>query len=104
MYHVGLLMYKFYNRMLPIVFDEMFTSNSDLYSYHTRQHDLLHVPLYRTQLGLNSFNYQAVTIWNFIFLKDNSLLRPKTFQLVKIDKNLVIGRSTCLVYGSKIKK
>ena len=68
MYHVGLLMYKFYNRMLPIVFDEMFTSNSDLYSYHTRQHDLLHVPLYRTQLGLNSFNYQAVTIWNFIFL------------------------------------
>ena len=54
--------------MLPIVFDEMFTRNSDVHSYHTRQQDLMHVPHFRTQLGMNSFTYQAVTIWNFIFL------------------------------------
>ena len=65
-YNIGMLMYKYHHGKLPRVFD-MFVNNSQVHSHYTRQHNLLHVPRFRTEIGKRSFNYQAVIIWNLIF-------------------------------------
>ena len=80
-YHVGLLMYKFHNNMLPIVFDVMFTRNSDVHSHNTRQRNLMRVPLYTSELGQNSFKYQAVKIWNLIRQNMDIDIKISTFKL-----------------------
>ena len=65
-YNVGLFMYKYKNYMLPDVFESMFTFNSDVHSYDTRQRTLLHVPRPGNALAKKSFKYLAVLIWNTI--------------------------------------
>ena len=64
--------------------------------------DLFSVGCYGLHISTGQFGYYHIRFETT--LKDNYLLSPKIFQLVKIDKNLVITRSTYLVYGSKIKK
>ena len=72
-------MYKYVNNMLPPVFN-MFTRNSDVHSYNTRQQHLLHIPKVRTELGKNSFNYQAVIFWNYICQNIDIDIRIGTFK------------------------
>ena len=78
-YHIGLFMYKYHNYMLPTVFN-MFTRNSVVHSYYTRQHNLMHVPYFRTELGKKSFNYQAVIVWNYIFQNMDANIGIGTFK------------------------
>ena len=41
--------------------------NSDKYEYRTRQAECLEVPTFTTELGIRSFKFQAVRIWNNVF-------------------------------------
>ena len=43
-YSVEKFMYKYHQSKLPNIFTNFFTYNRDIHTYHTRQHDLLHVP------------------------------------------------------------
>ena len=65
-YNIGLLMYKYHHGWLPSVLD-MFSKNSDVHNYGTRQANYLKIPQFFTDLGQMSFRYQAVKIWNNIY-------------------------------------
>ena len=69
-YCVQLFMFKYKRSLLPSLFDELFLTNSSVHSHNTRQHDLLHVPIIRTEpfsrtvrmLGVYSYNYFSTRI------------------------------------------
>ena len=71
-YNVGLFMYKHSHHWLSSIFD-MFTKNSDIHQYYTRQSELLHIPIFNTEIGKRSFRAQATTIWNHIYTNVESL-------------------------------
>ena len=66
MYCIGVFMYKFHHRKLPKVFDGYFVRNSDIHNVNTRQSDLLHVPLFRSNLSKKFIRYAGVLCWNAI--------------------------------------
>ena len=41
-------MYKHHHDLLPSIFSDFYVQNKSVYDYHTRQENLLHVPLLRT--------------------------------------------------------
>ena len=55
--------------MCPI--KAIFMSNQDVHNYNTRHHNLLHVPVARTELVYKTFKYRGVHIWNEILLHVN---------------------------------
>ena len=65
-YNIGLLMYKHYHGWLPSVLN-IFRKNRDRHNYCTRQAECLEVPSFTTELGIRSFKFQAVKIWNTIY-------------------------------------
>ena len=69
-YCVGLFMYKHHHGQLPEVLN-IFTKNSEVHGYDTRQADHLQIPYFSSGIGKMSFKFQAVKIWNKIltFLK-----------------------------------
>ena len=52
---IGIMMYKYANNRLPPVINEMYTTNSDIHNYTSRQKELLHV---------KSFVNTSARIWN----------------------------------------
>ena len=66
-YNIGLLMYKYHHRKLPEILN-VFKTNSEVHIHYTRNSDLLYVPKFKSEYGKRSFRYQAVKIWNEIYL------------------------------------
>ena len=74
-------MYKHSHHWLSSIFD-MFTKNSDIHQYYTRQSELLHIPIFNTEIGKRSFRAQATTIWNHICCNIGSLdIKIGTFKI-----------------------
>ena len=65
-YNIGLLMFKYHHGWLPGVLN-IFKRNRDKYEYSTRQAECLEVPSFTSELGIRSFKFQAVRIWNNVF-------------------------------------
>ena len=65
-YNIGLLMFKHHHGWLPGVLN-IFKKNREKYEYSTRQAECLEVPRFTSELGIRSFKFQAVRIWNNIF-------------------------------------
>ena len=65
-YLIGRFMYRVYNSDVPNLFEELFVSNTSIYSYETRQSMKLHVPYCRTNLGKFGIRYRGTLIWNTI--------------------------------------
>ena len=63
-YLVQLFMFRYNSHKLPPIFDNMFSKNSDVHNYNTRQSSLLHVPLPKTNLTKMSVAYAGVIKWN----------------------------------------
>ena len=81
-YNIGLMMYKFHHRKLPLIFDDFFTRNAEIHSHHTRQSNCLHVPLFSTETGKRSFRFKAVIVWNDLRRNLKSVnIRISTFKL-----------------------
>ena len=78
-YNIGLLMYKYHHGLLPKILD-IFERNMDIHQYNTRQAIQLHIPICKTELGKRSFHYQAVKIWNEIFLALRVDIKIGTFK------------------------
>ena len=72
-------MYKYHHGLLPKILD-IFERNMDIHQYNTRQAIQLHIPIYKTELGKRSFHYQAVKIWNEIFLALRVNIKIGTFK------------------------
>ena len=63
---VSKLMYRYSNRCLPPMFNEMFLSNHQVHSHMTRHCQKIHVPLCRTAMLQRTFRYKGAIIWNHI--------------------------------------
>ena len=89
-YNIGLLMYKYHHGWLPNVLN-FFKKNKDKYKYLTRQAECLEVPSFTTEIGIRSFRFQAVKIWNSIYKFLNVDNKIGTFK--KYLKNLLIKKN-----------
>ena len=59
-------MYKVMNNLVPSFIVNMFTVNSAIDNYNTRQKNNLHIPGYRTKVREHSVSVCGVNMWNDI--------------------------------------
>ena len=61
-------MYRFKNRLLPLVFNNFFTEVSEVHRYNTRSaaKQSSYLPEVRTTYGKFNIRFQAPVIWNAI--------------------------------------
>ena len=64
-YCVQLFMFKFYHHLVPNIFDNFYTINSDVHPHFTRQSSLLHVAKAKTKPKLTSIRITGVKTFNF---------------------------------------
>ena len=62
-YLVGQFMYRYENKLLPIVFESYFTLSNTIHAYNSRQQSSFRLPYYHTDLGQRSVRYTGVKIW-----------------------------------------
>ena len=63
---IGIMMYKYANDLLPPALHYLYTSNSDVHNYTTRQRHLLHVNKSNINTYSNSFGNTSARIWNVV--------------------------------------
>ena len=63
---IGIMMYKYANNILPLAINDLFTTNSDVHNYTTRQKHLLHVNKSNINIYSKSFGNTSARIWNAI--------------------------------------
>ena len=61
---IGIIMYKYANNLLPPVINNMYTTNSDVYNYSTRQKHFRHVNKSNINIYSKSFVNTSARIWN----------------------------------------
>ena len=70
-------MFKFNKNLLPNIFSDMFTRQSEVTHYKTRQSKQLRIPLIKSQLTERSLSVQGVRLWNvFSELVDHNCSLP----------------------------
>ena len=79
-YCIALLMFKLHNGMLPDVFNEMFTRNTQIHNYLTRQAESLHVPSTTTHKVASTIRYKGVNLWNEVNKKVNTCCKISVFK------------------------
>ena len=79
-YRDSVLTYKYLKGLAPKHLVDKFTRSSSIHALHTRKHDLLHIPLYRTASGQRTFAYRGTCIWNNL---DNNIKQCVSFQSFK---------------------
>ena len=60
-YVLAQFMFRFYNNLLPDIFNDMFIFNTAIHNYNTRQNRDLHVPHVRSNITVG---YWGVIQWN----------------------------------------
>ena len=59
-------MYKISNCLLPTVFQNLFTLNSNVHDHKTKQSSKLHVTSHRTNSRAYSIQIYGVRLWNML--------------------------------------
>ena len=75
-----ILTYKCLNGLAPKYFVDKFTKRSSIHVHHTRNRDILYIPLYKTATGQCTFTYRGTSIWNNL---DNDLKKCGFLQTFK---------------------
>ena len=67
-YQIAIFMYRYKNRLLPLVFNNLFTEVSEVHQYNTRSaaKQSYYIPKVRTNYGKCNIRFQAPMIWNAI--------------------------------------
>ena len=63
LHRIGIIMYKIFNGMLPVIMNELYIKNRDIHSYNTRSSNLLRVPR-----GTMNFANISARLWNVLVL------------------------------------
>ena len=63
---IGVMMYTYNNDLLPPALNYLYSSNSNVHNYTTRQRHLLHVNKSNINTYSNSFGNASVRIWNVL--------------------------------------
>ena len=74
-------MYKVMNNLVPLFSVHMFTVNSEIHNYNTRQKNNSHIPSYRTKVREHSVSVFYVSMWNDILEEFKELKTYKQFRL-----------------------
>ena len=61
---IGIMMYKYANNLLPLAIKDLFTTNSGVHNYTTRQKHLLHINKSNINIYSKSFGNTSARIWN----------------------------------------
>ena len=77
-YKIGILMFKYSQDLLPSIFNNIFTKNSQIHSYNTRQ--LLHIPLITRSKRQSTVVYQGPIIGNYFAQRLNHNRTINTFK------------------------
>ena len=78
---VGQMMFGFYKRNLPEVFNEFFTYYRDIHGYSTRHSLHIQLPKVKTELRKRSLAFWGAKLWNSIMTTKVSLdVSPLTFK------------------------
>ena len=75
-----IFMYKYKSGILPKIFENMFTLNSTIHNYNTRQSILFHQPKVSSSMALNSFRVKYIKLWNSL---DQSIQQSSTLSKFK---------------------
>ena len=78
-------MYKYHHDHLPPIFSDFYVQNNLVHDYHTRQENLLHVPLIRTAPLSKSVRVTGVSLYNHF-------------------RNLICLRVSCVTYKYNLKR
>ena len=70
-YMVCIFMYKYHHSQLPAIFDNMFITNDNVYTYSTRQRIMYQVPRCRLESKRNSLCFIGVRYFNTILSPSN---------------------------------
>ena len=65
-HRIGVMMYMYANDLLPPALNYLYTSNSNVHNYTTRQRHLLHVNKSNINTYSNSFGNASARIWNVL--------------------------------------
>ena len=74
-------MYKVMNNLVHSFFVNMFTVNSSIHNYNTRQKNNLHIPSYRTNVREHNVSVFGVNMWNDSPEECNELRTYNQFRL-----------------------
>ena len=88
-YRDCVLTYKCLNGLAP----KIFTKRSSIHVRHTRNRDLLYIPLYNTATGQRTFACRETGIWNNLD-KDLKTKETSTFREQLLFKNLWIKKTS----------
>ena len=66
-YFTTLLMYKYHHNFIPQVMQNLFIRNNAVHDYSTRQHNVLHVPISRSNLSSRNIRVTGVTLYNHFY-------------------------------------
>jgi hypothetical protein len=78
--NAGIFMFKFSKSLLPSTFDNLFTKNSAIHSYPTRNANLLRIPRAKTKMADSFITKTGVAIWNQITSTINTDTKLGTFK------------------------
>lgn len=92
-YSIACFMYKLYHDMHPLYYKELFTTNVTVHNHFTRQSDLLHPPLCRTELSKRFITYRGVIVWNKL-CKNKEIKRYISAKLQTFKYHLKLYMST----------
>ena len=91
-YMVCIFMYKYHHSQLPAIFDNMFITNENIYTYSTRQRIMYQVPRCRLESKRNSLCFIAFIGVRYF----NTILSPSNL-------DILYSRSIC-VYKRTLKE
>ena len=80
---MSLFLFKLYNNQIPINLTGLFSVNSQIHSYGTRNADDCHLPRKSSRLGQYSLTYQGPKLWNSI---ENKTRKTKSFLIIYLRK------------------
>ena len=64
MYTTAIFMYKIARGHLPEVMNKLFVKNNTIHRYNTRQENMYHLPIYKTDIGNRFVKKQGILIWS----------------------------------------
>ena len=75
LFQLGQFMFKYNNKKLPKIFDDIFCRNDMVHKYPTHRSNEYHLPLLRTILAQNPFVFTGPRFWNSL---DHTLKNSNT--------------------------
>ena len=93
---IWVMMYKYFNHLLPPAVNDLYVCNNDVHKYSTRQKHLLYINKSNINVYAKSFGITSVRVWNALQSKID--VNVPISKLIKSSKNYLQDNSLVLKY------